>query len=256
MTGTPHIQELGVRVADVGAGRLATLPAVAGWLQEAAWMHALALGFSNRAMGEAGVAWVLARMAVRMRTWPELGQRVRVATWPSGLERLRATRDFRVLDEDGGEMGAATSVWVALDVVRRRAVPIPQFVADGYPPLAERALELETRHLPEPGEGAATATVMTRAADLDENGHVNNVHLLEWAMEPLAAGAAAPGDPLRPALADIAFRVECRHPETVTARCAALPDAPGLAHALERADGTQILRMRTAWDAARAGGEL
>ncbi len=231
-----------MRIADAGPGRVATVPAVAGWLQEAAAFHARALGFSNEAMGRAGVAWVLARLAIRMDRWPELGQRLRVATWPSSLERLRATRDFRILSPDGAVLGAATSVWVALDLVRRRAVPIPEFVAGCYPARAERALELDSKHLPEPDHAKTLASITTRNADLDENGHVNNVHLVQWAMEPLADLAQA-----RPHKIDIAFRAECRHPDTVAAACAPQPDQQTILHTLTRSDATQLVRMRTLW---------
>jgi acyl-CoA thioesterase FadM len=239
----------------VGMGG-AVVPAVAGWLQEAAAAHARALGFSSRRMHEAGVAWVLARLALRMDAYPPADARITVRTWPAVLEGLRAVRDFRIFDAAGAQIGAATSVWVALDMVRRRAVALPEFVTACHPATGERALELTGRSLPAPpgpGQGHPQCAILSRRADLDENGHVNNVHLLEWALEPVPealpglTGAAC----LRPRMVDIAFRAECRHPEAVTATCApgaAAPlGGPALLHGLTTAGGTELLRLRSLW---------
>lgn len=246
MTPIPYSETYQVRIADMGVGRQATLPAVANWLQEVASAHARELGFSNQRLGQAGVAWVLTRLAVRMDHWPSLGQEVTVQTWPSGLEGLRATRDFRLLGQDGERIGVATSAWVTLDVARRRAVRLPAFVADYYPAHNERVLEFETRTVPAPGEGGQPCTILTRAADLDENGHVNNVRLVEWALEPLEQAFALS----RPLSVDIAFRAECLHRDTVTAVCLPEQGDRAMLHGLTRADGTSVAHMRTVWPAA------
>ena len=226
-------------VGMAGAG----VPAVADWLQEAASAHARELGFSSRRMHEAGVAWVLARLALRMDAYPPVGSRVTVHTWPSALEGLRAVRDFRLVDAAGAPLGAATSVWVALDMVRRRAVALPDFVTACHPATAERVLALTGRTLPAPGPDGPQCAILSRRADLDENGHVNNVHLLEWALEPVPPGR----DRLRPALVDIAFRAECRHPESVAATCTPEGDGAALLHGLTSAGGRELLRMRSLW---------
>lgn len=240
-----HEAAFTVGVADAGPGRGARVSAVADWLQDAAAAHARELGFTNSRMREAGVAWVLARLALRMDAYPPVGARVVVRTWPAALEGLRAMRDFHILDAAGAPLGAATSVWVALDVARRRAAPLPPFVTACHPTQAERALELTGRALPAPGPGGPQCPILTRLADLDENGHVNNVRLLEWALEPVPAGLPRE----RPLLVDIAFRAECRHPEAVTATCAPEDGGPALLHALTTAGGTELVRMRSLWPA-------
>lgn len=247
---TPHEEQFRVRISDTGPGRKASIAAVADWLQEAAAAHARALGFSNRDLGKLGVAWVLARLAVRVDSYPVLGETVRVQTWPVSIKRLRARRDFRILGEDGAVIGAATSVWVALDMEKRRVAPMPDLVAHKYPARDDLAMELTAKSLPAPGEALAESNVLTRAADVDENSHVNNVRLLEWAMEPVPAEYPR----FHPKLVDVTFRAECRHPETVAASCS-VEDAPepgmrALLHTLRReSDGAESVRARTWWPA-------
>ncbi|MEZ4630763.1 MAG: acyl-CoA thioesterase [Deinococcales bacterium] len=68
--------------------RRLTLPYLCGYLQEAAWHHAEALGVGYSHFQQQGIAWVLLRQRLEVRRWPLWGEEIRLETWPSEQEKL------------------------------------------------------------------------------------------------------------------------------------------------------------------------
>jgi acyl-ACP thioesterase len=241
-----HEERFTVRIHQTGDTGRASIAALADWMQDAATLHAARLGFSHHAMAEAGVAWVLTRMCIRMDEYPRLNEAMTLHTWPSSLDKRRAAREFRFLSAQGGQLGVATTSWIAMDVANRRLGTMPEFVASSRETHPEVACGFTGRSLPRPDADAPDAQAVeltARRADLDWNAHVNNVHLLEWALEPVPA----PLPFTAPSLVDIAFRAEIRHGDGVRAQC--VPHGDGqLLHGLFRlSDGKEAARMLTAW---------
>lgn len=75
--------------------------------------------------------WVLSRLHVQIQKYPLWRDRIQVETWAtSRLGGVRAYRDFRLLDANDEPVGAATSLWLLLDVNTRRPVRIPDRLLD------------------------------------------------------------------------------------------------------------------------------
>lgn len=237
-----HSEPFKVRVYETGRDEKAHIGAVADWLQEAATIHAAKLGFSHHAMAEAGVAWVLSRMCIRMDRYPGRTETVTVRTWPTERNKRRAGRDFMLTGEDGAPIGCATSAWVALDLATRRLGSMPEFVLAAFPDTDERSCEFTGRALPRMDADGDGLAICARASDADWNGHVNNVNLLKWGLEPVADGRQR----FAPAVVDVMFRAEVMPGDHVTARAQAGEDGAML-HALTREDGTEAVRMLTLW---------
>ena len=70
-------------------------------LQEAATAHAAKLGVAVESLREAGVAWVLSHLRLRVERWPGPDAEIVVKTWPEAANRLLVERRFEVLT--GGE---------------------------------------------------------------------------------------------------------------------------------------------------------
>ncbi|WP_245168288.1 acyl-[acyl-carrier-protein] thioesterase [Desulfobaculum xiamenense] len=237
-----------VRVTDAGADERGSIVGVAGFLQEIAAHHARLLGFGTARLNESGVTWVLAREYVEMRRYPVYGESVRVETWPASLERSRARRDFRILDADGAELGVATSVWAPMDLATRRLGTIPEGMSADFPETPCHSVELPGRAVSRLRDVEAEARILARRGDIDVNGHVNNVHFFEWALECLPGDTAC-----RPATLDISFRAEAVAGQVILARCARQDDGSML-HALVREDdGAEVARVRTTWASSSEG---
>lgn len=180
-----------VRSYECGPDGTATLPTVCNYLQEAASLHAERLGFSksNFAAAGANVSWVLTRLRVQMTRYPRWEEQVVVGTCPRGGRRITAHRDFllRVGEET---IGRATSEWMIIDLATRKIVPVPPYVYelanDERPPVIDGEPFSRLRWACQ--ETAGETPFRARRGDIDLNGHVNNVHYIEWLVETLPAG--------------------------------------------------------------------
>lgn len=247
-----HDRVYAVRSYEPRPDGLAPVTAICNHLQDIASRHADALGFGYHDLETSGHAWLLARLHLRMDRLPGYGDSVLVRTWPSGNERLTATRDFLVIDPGAGPdgvTGRGTSAWVAMNRRTHRPDP-PAEVLDGrLIPDMERALVFPSKSVIRLADGEHETGITARRADVDINGHVNNVRYAEFCLE------AVPEEWEATRLCvglDIQFRSESYAGDAYVSACAvAEPDADGaqtLLHRLTRtADQREIVRMRSWW---------
>ena len=184
-----------VRTYECGPDGRATMASVCNWLQEAASLNAESLAFSKSDFEAAGenISWVLTRLKVRIARFPKWEEKVSILTFPRGGRRIVAYRDFVLTGADGVELGRATSEWMLIDLASRKIVAIPDGVfaaantvrepVFGEEPFAKLRWDCKA-------ESPDALAFRARRGDIDLNGHVNNVHYVEWLMEgrPEAAG--------------------------------------------------------------------
>ncbi|MFZ5927430.1 MAG: acyl-[acyl-carrier-protein] thioesterase [Acidobacteriota bacterium] len=155
--------------------------ALARLFEQAAEPHAAELGVGMEALRARGQAWMLVQLGLAVRRWPEPGEPVEVLTWPSGRTAgARAWREFEVVSASGATLAEAASVWLIVDLERRRPVRLPRFLLElDFP---ARRTRIEPAAVPEPP--ATPAEVHCRTVleeDLDINEHVNNASYIGWA---------------------------------------------------------------------------
>lgn len=150
-------------------------------LQQAAVAHSERAGESPRKLLKSGFAWILRRIRMDIRRYPEYGETVRATTWHRGSKGFWAYRDYR-LEASGQPIGAATSQWLYLDTGRRRIVKIPPESTIGYTTEPEAALDIDInawnpddRFQPE-----FTCDISIRKPDFDPLGHVNNAVYIDY----------------------------------------------------------------------------
>ena len=238
--------EFQVRSYECGPDGAATLPTICNYLQESASLNAESLSFSKSNFAAAGenISWVLTRLRVKMDRYPRWEERVVVATWPSGGRRIVANRDFEIRAADGTRLGVATSEWMLIDLASRRIVAIPDSVFECVdkscaPVLGETPftkLRWDCREI------AGASTFHARRGDIDLNGHVNNVHYIEWLLETVPAGIGFCSD------FEIIFRSETLAGEEV--RAEGVEVEPGVyVHRVSAPDGRDHVLARTHWSA-------
>jgi len=232
-----------VRSYECGPDGRATLPTVCDYLQEAASLHAEALGFSKTDFAAAGanVSWVLTRLHVRMARYPRWAEEVVVGTFPRGGRRVTAYRDFTL--RIGPEtIGLATSEWMVIDLATRRIVPVPESVLACVDPARAPVLGSDgfTKLHWACRETAGDRVFHARRGDIDLNGHVNNVHYIEWLMETLPAAAGPVRD------FEIAFKSETLAGDEVRADAVEVEPGVWAAH-VAAPDGRDhaVARFRT-----------
>ena len=233
-----------IRVYETDGHGLATFACISNLLQESAGRHAERLGFGERAMAAHGLAWVLFRQYIHLERRPAGGEEVFLTTWPVRFDALRGRRDFLLADEDGRPLGRAATVWVGFDPVLRKSSPLPDIFKSV--PLTAQALDVPPGKPPRLAEPERETALPIRRSDVDRNGHVHNVTLLEMLLEAPDGALLHKGGPKA---MDIMFRAEVRHGDVVLSRCGA-PDEDGwMPQALVRAsDGTELVRARSLWN--------
>lgn len=228
-----------IRSYECGANSTATLAHVCNYLQEAASLNAEELEFSKSDFDERGenISWVLTRLAVKMMRYPTWEEEITVLTYPRVGRKIVAWRDFEIIGSDGETIGLATSEWMLINLSTRKIVPIPQNVLAAADFGLESVLgpqPFTTRlKFPENAEIKSAGPFKAQYSHIDMNGHVNNVHYIEWLLEPLESAEVSSIEIIfrSETLAGDEVRVECaRLDETTTCHRVFSPD--GADHAV------------------------
>ncbi len=182
---TSYSETFTIRANEVDPDGKITLPAICQLFQEVAGNHALLLNFDITDLHKQGMTWVLHRMDVQVRQWPEWRETITIETWPAAGDALRAYRNYRILSESGDELGVCLSYWMMMNMKTRRPARMSQEVLDTR--LAERdhVLEVQSGRIPKPESVDQEREIVVRKSDLDMNRHVNNAVYVEWILESM-----------------------------------------------------------------------
>jgi acyl-ACP thioesterase len=216
-------------------------------LQEVATAHAQLLDIAVRYLIENRLAWVLSRLRLEMERWPRGGDTISVETWPHAASRLVIERRFRVRGADDETLGSATTMWVVLDLERRRPIRLPPFIVQALAPIVGERTPASLDKIPRPDAADLERTFEVRYADLDMVHHVNNATYVQWSTETTPAEL---WQSHLPSVIDAHFLAECVLGDTVDSVSQGVPNPGGhsFLHLLgRRSDGAEVLRARTEW---------
>ena len=244
------------RVGDAEASRASqvAVPALCGWLQEAAGRNARANAISIEDLHAQGLTWVLGRLELEWPGWPRSGRSARVSTWPARVRSFFVVRDFEVEDAETKQPWVrATSTWFVMSRRRRRAVRIPASVAEVARPDRPRALEETWAKLPAIGRVDRTLELEVGARDLDVNDHVNHIRTVAWGLEccaPTKAGAPV----LRSLQVDFLAELRLGDRAVVRAEVAERRGSRLASASIETSEGVEAARLRAAWGPVAESG--
>ena len=218
-------------------------------LEEAAVAHAAILGVAVDTLLEHGVAWVLSKLQLTMERWPRVGEEIVIETWPEAANRLFTERRFEVFDASGKRIGAVSTLWLVLDLVRRRPIRLPPFVVDGLAELEIGSEPMRFSDLDSPDPVQRELAFTVRRSDLDLADHVNNTSYIEWAVEAVPDEVWDSHDLV---LIEVHYLSECHQGQTVVSRSQLVDCDTGIdvRHQLMRnEDDTEVARVLTRWRA-------
>jgi len=219
-----------VRFGTIDKSDRLTLNSIFNYFQEAAICHAENLNVGREEMIRTGQAWILSRMSVLVERRPKYSETVTVRTWPRGWEKLFAIRNFQITDADNVPVVSARSAWLIVDMEKRRPLR-PQALMDQLPlnegldTLTDGTMALEERKdLQKISERKALYT------DIDFNGHVNNVHYIQWIEDSLDKQLLENANKMR---IDINYLSEIMYGEEAELLSSPIEDTNGTAFAFE-----------------------
>jgi acyl-ACP thioesterase len=159
-----------------------TIPAVGSKLLHAAAVHAAERGFGYADMQRRGAAWVLSRLAIEMKSYPELSEEITLYTWIEGAAGLFTRRCFELVSGEGKTFCYARSVWAAIHMETRRPTPLDAEALNVY--RTERPCPIENPGKIPPAEHlVAGEPYRVRYSDLDINGHLNSIRSMEHLLD-------------------------------------------------------------------------
>ena len=242
----PWSETFTVRSFDIDGQGRAHLRSLANYLQEAAWAHAHHLGLSVQQLVGQKLTWMLVRLHLRLDSWPRWMDVLRIETWPSGRDAVVAHRVFEIFDGTGKRIGAASSSWMVVDLIRRRPVRLPKPVRELELPVRRGALHEPPGTPPEIATVERERSFEVRRSQIDINGHANQSAYIDWAAEPISEEFWK-GKTLRSL--EIAFLAEARQGDGVISQVGPGPEEGVLLHRLQRlSDGSELARLRTRWE--------
>ena len=112
------------------------------WLDRAAQMHADSLGYTRQRMLGDGVMWFVARTEIDYlgEVWND--DELVIATWVRDMQRVKSWREYVVIrPADEAVVCRAATLWVFMDLARRRPRRIPDEMARRFSPLHQRKAE-------------------------------------------------------------------------------------------------------------------
>ncbi|MCA1792889.1 MAG: hypothetical protein LC660_03275 [Desulfobacteraceae bacterium] len=152
--------------------------------QDAAAMHALALGVSGQDLEKIGFKWLISRYQIRVHESLQLAQSFTLKTWRLPWKNLYELRQFTIENTNGSLVISALGVWVMVNAANSKPVRLtPNMPADLMAKTAT-APDLWPNN-PDLSEYDQKKQFHVRMHDLDLNQHVNHTVYVTWAMESL-----------------------------------------------------------------------
>lgn len=170
---------------EADANNIMRPTAMLDMMQEAANTNAASLGFGYDEMRAANTGWVISRIHLRFKRYPQWREEVNLQTWHKGVAKLFYLRDFILRNMNGETLAEATSSWLIIDMNTRRLVRNSDLASSPEKCTKEDAIAepAEKVVLPVDVEPELIRKHPVTWSEIDANGHVNNVKYVVWAMD-------------------------------------------------------------------------
>ena len=216
-----YSREYEIQYDDIDSNHEMTATSVFKYLEDAALAHSAYIGYTlDRFIADKNV-WILIRWSMEMTRYPHFGDRITVETWAVDFSRFRATRNFRLKDEQGEVLGGISSQWIFFDLsTRRPAIPTEEMIRN-YGTNPTCALTFDLEKLQHEGPMTMSKTLEVRRSDMDAMHHVNNKRYVEWMSEAVPEDIFT-GKKIRKM--EIAYAKEAYAGDVVVSGCAPMED--------------------------------
>jgi len=207
--------------------------ALLGYVQDVAWLHSEALGFTRDWYTARGLFWLVRAVDVRILAPIGHGSVLQISTRIAGFRRVLARRESPMVDGSGTLVASVLTDWVLTD--ERGA---PSRIPDDFTGVFGDEPTFDPVRVPRgdpPGDAGVTLLAI-RGRDLDPVGHANNGVYLDHLDESVAR---LPGGEAAVATVPRHYEMEYLAPAARGDRLVARAwrDRDAWLHRLDRADG-------------------
>ncbi|WP_172637621.1 MULTISPECIES: acyl-[acyl-carrier-protein] thioesterase [Desulfitobacterium] len=219
---------------------------ILSFLEDCATAHSEAIGMGIEYLTSQRTCWVLNRWRLQMERYPRLGEKVSVETFPTSFLRFYGQRVFTIRDGQGHIIGSAGSLWIYLNIDKRRPTRIPLHFASQYG-VSEGYEDHESfQDLPAITDIHSEISFHVRRSDIDTNGHVNNTRYVEWMLEGIAEDTIKD---YRLHQLEVIYKKETQYGTDIISRCQRTESAePEYLHLiLDKSGSSELACGKTVW---------
>ena len=224
----------------------ASLVTILGFLEDCATAHSEAIGLGIEYLTSQGTCWILNRWHLKMERFPHLGEKIVVETYPLAFQRFYGKRDFLIKDTQGTLIGKASSLWIYLNIDKRRPTRIPAHFASQYGVSDLQDTDDSFEDFAELMESSSEISFHVRRSDIDTNGHVNNTRYAEWMLEGIPEDIMSD---YRLQQFEIMYKKETKYGTDIISRCQKADNTePEYLHRIsDKGDGVELASGKTVW---------
>lgn len=181
-----YTEKYKLKYSDIGKNNHLTLKSLIGYLQEAAGNHSSSVGFGLNDIPKTHIAWLILDWKVKMYSHPKYGEEITIKTWARVLEKFYSYRDFEIFDSNNTLIAIASSKWIMINNETGKIERMTENIINAYGIVDKSVFDKPLNEKPrEPEYLKLNFKYKIQRRDIDTNGHVNNVHYIDYAMETL-----------------------------------------------------------------------
>lgn len=177
-----------IRFSETDSEGKLTLLGLLNYFQDCSTFHSEEVGLGLKVMKERKLAWVLSSWQITTERYPELGEKVTIGTMPYGMRSFMGYRNFFMMDQRGGYLAKANSLWALINLENGRPVAAAQEMLERYRPEPQLEMDYADRKISVPMGGRKLEPITVGQHLLDTNGHVNNGQYVAIAEDFLRQG--------------------------------------------------------------------
>ena len=153
------------------------------YLCDVAVNHGENLGVGISYAKSKGIGWVLYNISLDMYKYPVYDDVIKIKTYGYSFNKFYAYRKFEVYNINGEMIAEANSLWIMIDLQKRRPTKIPKEMFEAYGIAENSDDKLEIRDIRQLEKVDNDIEFKVRYSDIDTNRHVNNVKYVAWSIE-------------------------------------------------------------------------
>ena len=181
-----YSKKIKLRYDDIGKSNRLSIKSLIKYFGDIAGNHSSSCGYGLNDIPTTHITWLLLNWKVKMFSHPKYNEELTINTWPRVIEKFYSYRDFEVFDSKNNLVAIASSKWVMINAETKRIERISNEIINAYG-IEQKSVFTESLNdkpkIPDNLKLNFTYTIQRR--DIDTNGHVNNLHYIDYALETL-----------------------------------------------------------------------
>ncbi|MDT8718669.1 acyl-ACP thioesterase [Clostridium sp. 19966] len=241
-------KEYDIRYYEVDYKKRLFLKTMMEYFSDTSTYQSEKLGVGIDYLKKNNLGWILYKWDIKIKEYPLYGETVKVSTEAYGINKFYAYRKFKIENQSGEVIVEADSIWLLLDIERRRPVRVNEEMFKAYGVEGNGVKTIDIENIAEITEVDGEKFFNVRYSDIDTNRHVNNVKYVEWALEVVPTDVMINRKLNR---IKITYNKETTYGETVKAKIQKVESEENgikYLHAIEDSEGKELTRIETVWE--------